>query len=608
MLNILKIVLVKKIFDLENFNKSLVFIRPYLVVVFLTVLSSVLFSLFSTARPILIQLAVDKYISPNSNSVDSLTSFLINNLNFSFSLFMLMIFIFLIIESIFQFFFIYKSNHISQLVIKDIRSDLFKKILNFKISYFDNNPIGRTVTRVISDIEAIGAMFSQGILSIFGDLFKIIIIVLWMLFSNWKLALLGLSFFPVLIFSTMVFQRLMKKTFEKIRTSISRLNVFVYEHITGMHIVKIFNQEIQELEKFKKINKEYTSNNIDSVLYFSIFLPVIDIFSAVSMGLIVWYGGVIIMDDLNSINNIVNTSLGQIISFILLINMLFRPLRSLADKFNTLQMGTVAASRVFKLINKKNIKEQSFGVSDVKLYKGDILFKNLSFSYKSGELVLDEVNLNIESGKTIAIVGPTGSGKTTLINLITRFYAIKNGSIFIGNTDINKLDLNVLRNNIGLILQDTFLFSDTIYNNITFYHKKSKKEINELLKKMGLISFINSFPDGLDHQIGERGVFLSMGQRQLISFIRTYVSSVPILILDEATSSMDSETEILIKKAINFLTRNKTSIIIAHRLSTIKNADKIIFLKEGRVMEKGTHEELIKLNGLYWNYYKTQLV
>jgi len=608
MLNIQKIVLVKKIFDLENFNKSLVFIRPYLAVVLLTVLSSVLFSLFSAARPILIQLAVDKYISPSSNSVDSLTTFFINNLNFSFSLFMLMIFIFLIIESVFQFFFIYKSNHISQLVIKDIRSDLFKKVLNFKISYFDNNPIGRTVTRVISDIEAIGAMFSQGILSVFGDLFKIIIIILWMLFSNWKLALLGLSFFPVLIFSTMVFQRLMKKTFEKIRTSISKLNVFVYEHITGMHIVKIFNQEIQELDKFKKINKEYTSNNIDSVLYFSIFLPVIDIFSAISMGLIVWFGGVIIIDDLNSINNIVNTSLGQIISFILLINMLFRPLRSLADKFNTLQMGTVAASRVFKLINKNNINEQSTGVTDVKLYKGDILFKNLSFSYKSGEIVLEEVNLNIESGKTIAIVGPTGSGKTTLINLITRFYAIKNDKIFIGNTDINKLDLNVLRNNIGLILQDTFLFSDTIYNNITFYHKKSKEEINELLKKMGLISFINSFPDGLDHQIGERGVFLSMGQRQLISFIRTYVSSVPILILDEATSSMDSDTEILIKKAINFLTRNKTSIIIAHRLSTIKNADKIIFLKEGRVMEKGTHEELIKLKGLYWNYYKTQLV
>ncbi|MBH75828.1 MAG: antibiotic ABC transporter ATP-binding protein [Flavobacteriales bacterium] len=608
MLNILKIVLVKKIFDLENFNKSLVFIRPYLVVVLLTVLSSVLFSLFSAARPILIQLAVDKYISPNSNSVDSLTGLLINNLNFSFSLFMLMIFIFLIIESVFQFFFIYKSNHISQLVIKDIRSDLFKKILNFKISYFDSNPIGRTVTRVISDIEAIGAMFSQGILSVFGDLFKIIIIVLWMLFSNWKLALLGLSFFPLLIFSTMVFQRLMKKTFEEIRTSISKLNVFVYEHITGMHIVKMFNQEHQELKKFKKINKQYTLNNIDSVLYFSIFLPVIDIFSAVSMGLIVWFGGVIIMDDLNSINNIANTSLGQIISFILLINMLFRPLRSLADKFNTLQMGTVAASRVFKLINKKNMHEQSLGVNDIELYKGDILFKDLSFSYKLGEIVLDDVNLEIKSGETIAIVGPTGSGKTTLINLITRFYTIKNGNIFIGNTDINKLELNTLRNNIGLILQDTFLFSDTIYNNITFYNKKSKEEINELIQKMGLMCFINSFPDGLDHQIGERGIFLSMGQRQLISFIRTYVSSAPILILDEATSSMDSETESLIKKAINFLTRNKTSIIIAHRLSTIKNADKIIFLKEGRVMEKGTHEELIKLKGFYWNYYKTQLV
>ena len=314
------------------------------------------------------------------------------------------------------------------------------------------------------------------------------------------------------------------------------------------------------------------------------------------------------MDDLNSINNIVNTSLGQIISFILLINMLFRPLRSLADKFNTLQMGTVAASRVFNLINKKNMNEQSLGFNDEKLYKGDILFKDLSFSYKTGELVLDNVNLNIQSGKTIAIVGPTGSGKTTLINLITRFYPVKNGNIFIGETDINKLDLNVLRKNIGLILQDTFLFSDTIYNNITFYNKKSKVEINELIKKMGLMSFINSFPDGLDYQIGERGVFLSMGQRQLVSFIRTYISSAPILILDEATSSMDSETESLIKKAINFLTKNKTSIIIAHRLSTIKNADKIIFLKEGSIMEKGTHEELIKLKGFYWSYYKTQLV
>ncbi|MEC8537694.1 MAG: ABC transporter ATP-binding protein [Bacteroidota bacterium] len=597
----------KKIFDLENFIKSLKFVNPYLWSVYFTIFSSILFSIFSAARPVLIQLAFDIYIAPPSNNHNAVTSFFVDNFSISFSSFMLIIFLFLFLEAFIQFFFIYKSNFIAQLVIKDIRNDLFNKILNFKVAYFDNTPIGKVITRVISDIEAVGLMFSQGILSIFGDLFKILIIVTWMFFSNWKLAIVSLSFFPFLIFSTIVFQKYMKKTFERIRAEISKLNVFVYEHILGIHIVKIFNQQKREDEKFKNINKDYTNYNIKSVLYFSIFLPVIDIFSAISMGLIVWYGGFMIFSN-NSDFSQFNTSLGQLISFILLVNMLFRPLRSMADKFNTLQMGTVAFSRVFKLINSKNKLEKETGDKNELFYSQHIKFNKVSFSYKKDELVLNNINLQIDSGKSLAIVGPTGSGKTTLINLITRFYELKHGDIFIGDASIKNLDVSILRKNIGLILQDTFLFSDTIFKNITFFTKKTKKEINFILDKMGLLDFINSFPNGLDYNIGEGGIYLSNGQKQLISFIRTYISFSPIIIFDEATSSLDSETEELVKKSIRLLIKNKTSIIIAHRLSTIKNVDKIIFLKDGEITEQGTHEELILKKGFYWKYYKTQLV
>ena len=598
----------KKVFDFKNFYKALSFIKPYNLSVFFTIISSILFAIFSAGKPVLIQLAFDKYIAPPSSELDSITKFFIENFSFSFSIFMLIIFGFLLLESLIQFFFIYNSNYIAQLVIKDIRNDLFAKVLKFKISYFDNTPTGRIITRVVSDIEAIGAMFSQGILSIFGDIFKIIIIVIWMFFSNWKLAFISLSFFPVLIFSTIVFQKLMKKTFENIRSSISKLNVFVYEHIIGMHIVKIFNQERLESQKFKKINQDYKNNNLDSVLYFSIFLPIIDIFSAISMGLIVWFGGTMIFFEINNFQSTINTSLGQLISFILLVNMLFRPLRSMADKFNVLQMGTVASSRVFELVYSNSKLEKTKGKKDMKIYSQDILFKNVHFSYKENEVVLNDINLKIDSGKTLAIVGSTGSGKTTLINLITRFYNLEEGEILIGEKSINDLDISILRRNIGLILQDTFLFSDTIFKNLTFFTKKTKVEINAILKEMGLFDFINSFPKGLDYQIGEGGAFLSMGQKQLISFIRAYISFSPIIIFDEATSSLDSETERLIKKSIKILIKNKTSIIIAHRLSTIKNADKIIFLKDGKIMEEGNHEELINLKGYYWKYYKTQLV
>ncbi len=597
-----------KIFDYQNFQRALRFIYPYYWGVIFAIVSSIFLSVFSAGRPILIQLAFDKYISPPLSEIDSFTKFFIDHLSISFSFFMFFIVLCLLLESLLQFVFIYKSNHIAQLIIKDFRYTLFDKILKFKISYFDKTPIGKMITRVISDIEAIGSMFSQGVLSIFGDIFKIIIIIVWMFFSNWKLALLGLSFFPVLIFFTAIFQKLMKTTFEKIRSSISKLNVFVYEHITGMHIVKMFNREKNESLKFKKINKKYTEFNIDSILYFSIFLPIIDIFSAISMGLIVWFGGTMMLNDLTSLESNFNTSIGQLISFILLINMLFRPLRSMADKFNTLQMGAVASSRVFKLINDSSQVEIYKGKKQKNIYFKDIIFKNVFFSYKKNEMVLNNINLKIESGKTLAIVGPTGSGKTTLINLLNKFYKPNKGDVLIGDINVLDLDINVLRKNIGLILQDTFLFSDSIYNNITFFKKLNKKDVNAVLREMKLFDFVNSFPGGLDYQIGEGGGFLSMGQKQLISFIRTYISFSPILIFDEATSSLDSETESLIKKSIKILIKNKTSIIIAHRLSTIKNADTIVFLKDGKIVEKGNHQELINIKGFYWKYYKTQLV
>ena len=486
----------KKVFDVYNFNKALSFIKPYKWSVFTTIFASILFAIFSAGRPVLIQLVFDKYISPPSQGLDGLVQFFIENVSLTFSSFMLIIFGFLVLESLIQFYFIYKSNYLAQLVIKDVRNDLFEKILKFKMSYFDNTPTGRIITRVVSDIEAVGAMFSQGVLSIFGDIFKIIIIVFWMVFSNYKLALISLSFFPVLIFSTIIFQKLMKKTFENIRNSISKLNVFVYEHITGMHIVKIFNQEKNESKKFKKINKEYTNYNIDSVLYFSIFLPVIDIFSAISMGLIVWFGGYMIYAEISNLEPLVTTSLGQLISFILLVNMLFRPLRSLADKFNILQMGTVASSRVFKLVYSKSKLEKINGDKNEIIYSKNILFKNVSFSYKKNEIVLENINLNIESGKTLAIVGPTGSGKTTLINLITRFYELDTGHILIGNKNIKSLDVHVLRRNIGLILQDTFLFSDSIFKNITFFTKKVKKRFKLYCMKWVLLILLIHFQMG----------------------------------------------------------------------------------------------------------------
>jgi len=601
MLNIQKIVFVNRFFDFSSFKKTLKYANVYLGIFLITIIISIIFSVLSASRPALIQIAFDKYINSGNPANKMLQSIMYYCPDSLFD-FIAIIFFFLFLESMCQFLFIQKSNYLAQLVIRDIRSDLFNKILNFRIQYFDKNPTGKTLTRVVSDIEAIGQIFSQGLLVVFADAFKIILIVLFMFLMNWQLALISLSFFPFLILVTIFFQKLMKKSFQKIRLAISKINVFVHEHILGMSIVKIFNQEDREMEKFKKINQDHLFHNIKTVLYFSIFLPIIDMFSAISMGIIIWWGGEMILSNQDGFN----TSLGQLISFILFINMLFRPLRSMADKFNVLQMGVVASARVFDLMSLDEELEKNKGLHKSDLQNEDIVFKKAYFFYNKDEPIFNDFNLKIESGKTLAIVGPTGSGKTSIINLLLRFYELKSGNLLIGKHNINSLELSFLRSNIGVIHQDPFLFSDTIFNNIIFANKKTKEEVLNVLNDIGLKDIINSFPNGLDYHVGEEGKNLSLGQRQLVSFLRIYISNPNIIIFDEATSSLDSNTELLIKNAINIFSKNKTCIIIAHRLSTIKNADRIIFLKNGCIMEDGTHKKLISKNGLYAEYYNKQ--
>ena len=588
-------------FDFKSFRKTIRYANKHFNIFLFTIITSILFSILSASRPVLIQIAFDKYIN-FGNSTNNFIDKIINYFPDTLLYFIAIIFIVLLFESICQFLFINKSNYLAQSIIRDIRNDIFSVILKFRISYFDKNPTGKTLTRVTSDIEAIGQIFSQGLLVVFADIFKIFLIILFMFLMNWKLALVSISFFPFLIFSTLIFQKLMKKSFQKIRLYISKLNVFVHEHILGMNIVKIFNNEDRELKKFKEINHSHLKYNLKTVLYFSIFVPIIDIFSAVSMGLIIWYGGEMIL----SSNNNLNTSLGQLISFILFINMLFRPLRSMADKFNVLQMGVVASSRVFELMSKERELEKNIGSVKEYTFKQDIIFTDVNFSYKKDEIIFENFNLNIEYGKTLAIVGPTGSGKSTIINLILRFYEINSGEIYVGKRDIKSFDISYLRSNIGVIHQDPFLFSDTILNNIIFSNNQSKENVISSIKEIGLMDIINSFPNGLEFHVGEEGKNLSLGQRQIISFLRVYMSNPELIIFDEATSSLDSNTEELIKKAINKFSYSKTCIIIAHRLSTIKNANRIIFLKNGKIMEDGTHEDLLSKKGYYSDLYNKQ--
>lgn len=573
--------------DFNLFKRLLDYVLVYKLIFVFVAVSAILISLFSTLTPYLIKVAVDDYLAVGKyEDFFLLICLMIGNL---------------ILTVVFMFLFSYYANLLGQKVIYDIRVKLFNHILNFKMTYFDRSSVGRLVTRAVNDMETIASIFSQGLFMIVADLMQMLVVVLVMLALSWKLSLTIFLILPFILFATRKFQKSMKVAFNEVRTEVANLNSFVQERITGMKIVQLFNRQKIEYDNFVKINEKHKNAWLKTVWYNSIFFPIAELSTSITIGLIVWFGG------LNAILEDSSITLGVIFLFIQLSQMLFRPLRQIADKFNTLQMGMVAANRIFKIIDTDS-KIQNTGKNIGESLDGSISFKNVNFSYNQNETLINNLSFNIKNGEKIAIVGSTGSGKTTIVNLITRFYDIQGGSIFLGKNDIKEYKLSSLRSKIALVLQDVFLFADTILNNITLYNPNiSFDHVVSAAKKIGIHDFIMSMPGGYNYNVKERGVMLSQGQRQLISFLRSYIKNPSILILDEATSSIDSNSEELIQKATLKITENKTSIIIAHRLSTIVNSDRIFVMNGGELVESGSHKELIKKkNGYYKNLYDVQ--
>ena len=573
-----------KAFDFSLFRRVMTYVKPYNSMFYTTAFLTIFLALIALVRPVLIQITIDDYIKElDSKGLFYMTILLIG---------------FLILESIFQYFFTLLGNLLGQNVIKDLRNQTFQHVVNFKLKHFDNTPIGQLVTRTVSDIETIAEMFSGGILVIIGDLLKIFAVVACMLYINWDLALISLIPIPILFMATSVFKKVIKKAFQDVREQVSRLNTFVQEHITGMSIVQLFNREEVELAAFSAINKKHKAAHIRTVWAYSIFFPVVEILSAASIALIVWYGFREVA--------LKHATSGEIFSFTLFVYMLYRPIRQLADRFNTLQMGLVSSERVFKVLDTKSIIENE-GSKDTENLQGNIEFKDVWFAYNDEDWVLKNISFKINKGESLALVGATGAGKSSIINLLGRYYEINKGDIFIDNTNINELNLKALREFMSIVLQDVFLFSDSILNNITLYNEEiTLEKVIDAAKKVGAHDFISKLPGGYNYDVKERGAMLSVGQRQLISFIRAYVHQPQVLILDEATSSIDSESEELIKHATNVLTKDRTSIIVAHRLSTIKNADKILVIDKGEIVEEGSHTELLNKNGVYKKLYDYQ--
>lgn len=550
-------------------------------------LFAIFLALFAAARPYLLKETVDAYIGPKDQE--------------GLLLYIILMAIALLAEVSFQFLFSYFANWLGQDIIKDIRTQLYKHITSFKMKYFDYEPVGKLVTRVVSDIESIASIFSQGLFMIFSDLLKMIVVLGIMIYMNWKLTLIVICAMPIVIIATNIFQKKMKVAFKEVRAEISNLNTFVQERLSGMRIVQLFNREQVEYNKFKEINNKHKNAWLKNILYNSIFFPIADLVSSITLGLIIWYGGISIIDGDNL------TTFGDLFAYTLLISMLFNPLRQIADKFNVLQMGIVASERVFEIFE-TNSHIQDSGTKAATALKGKIELEKVRFSYLEGEEVVKGINLEVKPGETVAIVGSTGAGKSTIINLLNRFYEIDSGTIKIDGVNTKNYTLESLRNQIAVVLQDVFLFADTIYNNITLYNQDiSREQVIEAAKIIGINDFILSLPNGYDYDVKERGVMLSSGQRQLIAFLRAYVSNPSILILDEATSSIDSYSEELIQNAIEKITQNRTSIIIAHRLATIMKADKIVVMDKGLIIEEGSHKELLKLNdGTYKKLYDSQ--
>ncbi|SHJ22217.1 ABC transporter ATP-binding protein [Pseudozobellia thermophila] len=577
-----------KAFDIRLFRRLLAHTRPYRLTFYGVALAAILLSVFAAIGPYILRIIVDEAIVVADGEK------LLN-----LSVIMLVV---LLAQVISQLLFNYYANWLGESVIKDVRINLFKHMLGFRMKYFDNSSLGVLVTRAVADMQRIGEIFSQGFFVIVADLLKMIAAAGMMLYLNWRLALIVFAILPVILYATRLFQKAMKVAFIDVRAQVSNLNSFVQERITGMKVVQLFTRERTESENFRKINEKHQNAWLKTVWYNSIFFPIAEIVSSVAIGLVVWYGG------LQNVANISVDIAGTIFAFIMYIEILFRPLRQIADKFNTLQMGMVAANRVFKILDtESNIQDRGTVVKED--VRGDLKFSNVRFGYVEDEEVLHGISFEVKAGQTVAIVGATGAGKSTIINLLNRFYEIDSGSILVDDVDIKDFKLASLRSKIAVVLQDVFLFADTIANNISLKNPSvTLDHIKAAAKEIGVDEFISSLPGGYQYNVKERGTMLSSGQRQLVAFLRAYVSDPSILVLDEATSSVDTYSEQLIQKATDKITEGRTSIIIAHRLATIKKADKIIVMDAGNIVETGTHKELLKRGGYYRKLYEAQFM
>jgi ATP-binding cassette subfamily B multidrug efflux pump len=578
-----------KAFDTGLFKRILTYTKPYKWRFYGVIFFAVALSVFAALRPYLLKLTVDSYIEPKDAK--------------GLLVYVTLMGVVMLMEVFSQFYFVFWANWLGQDIVKDIRTKLFRHMLSFRMRYFDNAPVGQLVTRSVSDIEQIARIFSQGLFMILSDMMKMVAVLIFMFWMNWKLTWIVILAMPILVYITRIFQRKMQVTFEEVRNQVANLNTFVQERVTGMKIVQLFNREDIEADKFREINAKHRDAWVKTIWYNSIFFPIADIISSFTLGFIVWYGGIRI------ISGDTFTTFGDLFSYTMFIGMLFNPLRQIADKFNEMQMGMISANRVFAILDTTD-HIQDTGRLVAPDFVGNIEFRNVHFAYTDKEEVIKGIDLDIKAGETVAIVGATGAGKSTIINLLNRFYELKSGTISIDGENIEHYTLDSLRRQIAIVLQDVFLFADTILNNITLNNPDiSRDDVIAASKKIGVHDFIMSLPHGYDYNVKERGVMLSSGQRQLIAFLRAYVSNPGILILDEATSSIDTYSEELIQRATETVTQGRTSIVIAHRLATVINADKIVVMDKGLVVEQGTHQELLgRTEGYYRNLYFSQFL